>query len=175
MPDDEAPLTTRGVRRTRFDPLRDAPRAKKADLAGVELEFGDLDAPRVEAVIVEGVNDRGEGPFDEGEVAAAISAVGGQNPGFTSDFEPGVPFSASEALISAVRRQIEALGLSASVEGNAAIVAAEKAADATGSAAAACLHELRMAMNEIRTSKPAETTGDPTEDVLSRRRKAKGA
>ena len=127
--DDETPLTTRGVPRTRFDPLRDAPRAKSA-----EFEPEDAEIP---------------------------------------DFEPGVPFSATEALISAVRRQIAALGLSGSVEGSAAIVAAEKAADATGSAAAACLHELRMAMNEIRSSKPVEKPGDATEDVLSRRRERK--
>ncbi len=137
--DENPPLTARGVPRTRFDPLRDGPRASKADSGGVELEFGDLD--------------------DE-------------NP----DFARIEQLPATEALISAVRRQIAALGLSGSVEGAAAIVAAEKAADATGSAAAACLHELRMAMNEIRASKPAETTGDPTEDVLSRqRRKRAGA
>lgn len=136
--DDDAPLTTRGVRRTRFDPLRDAPRAQEADLDDVGVVIGEVDPE-------------------------------------TLDFRPEMGFSASGALISAVRRQIAALGLSASVEGNAAIVAAEKAAGATGSAAAACLHELRMAMNEIRTSRPAKTTGDPTEDVLSRRRKAKGA
>jgi hypothetical protein len=127
--EDEAPLTTRGVPRTRFDPLRDAPRSKTA-------EFGPEDAE-------------------------------------IPEFEPGVPFSASEALISAVRRQIAALGLSESVEGSAAVLAAEKAADAVGSAAAACLHELRMAMNEIRTSKPVGEVRDATEDVLSRRRERK--
>ena len=129
FPEDEAPLTTRGVPRTRFDPLRDAPWAKTADFQPEDAEI--------------------------------------------RDFEPGVPFSASEALISAVRRQIAVLGLSGSVEGAAAVVAAEKAADATGSAAAACLHELRMAMNEIRSSKPTGEVKNPTEDVLSRRRERK--
>jgi hypothetical protein len=136
MSDDETPLTTRGVPRTRFNPLRDAPGAEKPDLAGLELNFGDLS------------------PEDE-------------------EMTLGAPIPASEALISAVRRQISALGLADTVEGAAAVVAAEKAADATGSAAAACLHELRMAMNEIRASRPPKEASDPTEDVLSRRRERK--
>ncbi len=134
--DENPPLTTRGVPRTRFNPLRDAPSAKNADLAGLEANFGNLTDEDVEMTL-----------------------------------GPEIP--ASEALISAVRRQIANLGLTDSVEGAAAIVAAEKAADATGSAAAACLHELRMAMNEIRASKPVETKSDPTEDVLGRRRERK--
>jgi hypothetical protein len=76
-------------------------------------------------------------------------------------------------LIQAVRRQVAALGLSASPEGQSAILAAEKAVESTGSAAAACLHELRMTMNEIRSSKPAGEAQDPTEDVLGRRRERK--
>jgi hypothetical protein len=154
--DDEAPLTTRGVPRTRFDPLRDAAKAKAA-----------------EPIVVEGVNDRGEGPFDPDEVSDAISAVVGQNRGFESDFGPGSGISATEALISAVRSQITALGLTETVEGNHAIVAAEKAADASGSAAAACLSELRQVMKEIRAQKPSKAAADPTEDVLSRRRERK--
>lgn len=136
MSDDEVPLTTRGVPRTRFDPLRDAPRAEKPDPGGAGPEF-------------EGIGLE------------------------MTEFGPVVGTSASEALISAVRRQISALGLSKTVEGAAAIVAAEKAADATGSAAAACLHELRMAMNEIRASKPAGEVKNATEDVLSRLRERK--
>lgn len=131
---DETPLTTRGVPRTRFDPLRDAPRAKKADLAGVGLEFGDPES---------------EGPdFPENDVLDPVSAV---------------------------RRRIVELGLENSIEGAQALDLAAKAVDSVGSAAAACHHELRMLMDAIRASKPAETTGDPTEDVLSRKRKAKGA
>jgi hypothetical protein len=129
--DDETPLNSRGTPRTRFDPLRDAPRAKKADLAGVELEFGELG--------------------DE------------------------VPENDVLDPVSAVRRRIVELGLENSIEGAQALDLAAKAVDSVGSAAAACHHELRMLMDAIRTSKPAETSGDPTEDVLSRRRKAKGA
>lgn len=145
MTDENAPLNRRGAPRTRFDPLRDAQGTPEERY---EAKYGDSTPGEVDEYedLVKRRDDLAEGGF-----------------------------SAAEALISAVRRQIEALGLSASVEGNAAIVAAEKAADATGSAAAACLRELRRAMNEIRASKPAETTGDPTEDVLSRKRKAKGA
>jgi hypothetical protein len=73
-------------------------------------------------------------------------------------------------LISAVRRQIAALGLTESAEGQSAIMAAEKATESTGSAAAACLHELRMTMDAIRASKPPGQTKDATEDVLERMR-----
>jgi len=76
----------------------------------------------------------------------------------------------SNDLIRAVRRQIAALGLSASVEGQIAITAAEKAALAGGSAAAACLHELRMAMTAIQAANPVAEAKDPTEDVLARKR-----
>jgi hypothetical protein len=132
--DGDVPLTTRGVPRTRFNPLRDAPGAEKPVLGPNFPDFEPQEA----------------------------------------DFEPEPAISAAEALILTVKRQISALGLTDTVEGAAAIVAAEKAADATGSAAAACLHELRMAMNEIRASKPGEAKGDPTEDVLSRRRERRG-
>ncbi len=136
MSDENPPLTTRGVPRTRFNPLRDAPGSDSDSRWARELaEF-------------ENGPESDEDPLES-------------------------PISAAEALISAVRRQIANLGLTDSVEGAAAIVAAEKAADATGSAAAACLHELRMAMNEIRASKPPEKAADPTEDVLSRRRERK--
>jgi uncharacterized protein YukE len=80
---------------------------------------------------------------------------------------------ATGGLISAVQRQIAALGLSASWEGQSAVALAEKVAESTGSAAAACAHELRMLMNQIATSKPAAESKDATEDVLSRRRERK--
>lgn len=77
------------------------------------------------------------------------------------------------SLILAVRRQIVALGLIGTPEGAMAVTAAGKAEEATGSAAAACLHELRMIMDAIRAAKPVEKAGDATEDVLSRRRERK--
>jgi hypothetical protein len=132
MPDDEVPLTTRGVPRTRFDPLRDAPKPPSDGSIGKLAELDDA-----------------IGIMEQVEVQPPVD------------------------LISVVRRQIRALGLLESVEGQAAIVAAEKAVDATGSAAAACLHELRMAMNEIRSSKPVGEVKNATEDVLSRRRERK--
>lgn len=143
MTDENAPLNRRGTPRTRFDPLRDAQGTPEERY---EAKYGDSTP----------------GEVDEYEDLVKIR----------DDFAEG-GFSAAEALISAVRRQIEALGLSASVEGNAAIVAAEKAADATGSAAASCLHELRMIMNDIRTSKPAAESKNATEDVLARKRERK--
>jgi hypothetical protein len=90
------------------------------------------------------------------------------------DFEQIPEFSGSpDDLISAVRRQIAALGLSESVEGQAAICAAEGAMESTGAARAACLHQLLKAMDVIKAAKPSQGALDPTEDVLSRRRDRK--
>jgi hypothetical protein len=141
--DPDEPLTTRGVRRTRFDPLRDAPKTAEERY---EAKYGDSTP----------------GEVDEYEDLVKMR-----------DELPGSRISAAEALISAVRRHVASLGLSESVEGAAAVVAAEKAADASGSAAASCLHELRMAMKEISAMKPAKPAADPTEDVLGRRRERK--
>lgn len=140
MPTDpDVPLTARGVPRTRFDPLRDAPRAENANLTDRErflLENGLTDAD-----------------FAENDVPEAQKRV--------------------LDVVSAVRRQIIALGLAETPEGAMAVAAAEKAEEATGSAAAACLHELRMIMDSIRTSKPVAKAADATEDVLARRRDRK--
>ena len=133
MTDPDVPLTTRGVRRTRFDPLRDAPRAENANLTPQE------------AFLLE--NGLSEADFGENPAEKPVLDV-----------------------ISAVRRQIIALGLAETPEGAMAVTAAEKAADATGSAAAACLHELRMIMQAIQAGRPAEKASDPTEDVLARQR-----
>lgn len=83
-----------------------------------------------------------------------------------------VAASLVEGLTDTVRREVEALGLSASVEGQAAICAAEGAAESSGSARAACLHQLRLTMAAIQAGKPAAAK-DATEDVLSRRRERK--
>lgn len=126
MTDPDVPLTTRGVPRTRFDPLRDAPRAENANLSPEDTLLLEIGADDAEKRVLD--------------------------------------------VVSAVRRQIVALGLADTPEGAMAVTAAEKAADATGSAAAACLHELRMIMDAIRASKPVGEVKNPTEDVLSRRR-----
>jgi hypothetical protein len=76
-------------------------------------------------------------------------------------------------LVSTVRRQIAALGLSASVEGQSAICAAEGAVESMGAARAACLHQLRQIMDAINAAKPAGEVKDGTEDVLERMRKRK--
>lgn len=136
MTDSDVPLTTRGVRRTRFDPLRDAPRAENANLS-----------PQEAFLLENGLKN--------------------------GDFEPSEAEKPVLDVISAVRRQIVALGLAESPEGAMAVALAEKAEDATGSAAAACLHELRMIMQAIQAGWPAEKVSDPTEDVLSRRRERK--
>lgn len=137
MTSPDTPLNRRGTPRTRFDPLRDAPRAENAELSAQD------------AFLLE--NGLSKADLDE-------------NP---ADF-PVL------SLIAAVRRQIIALGLAKTSEGAMAVTAAEKAEEATGSAAAACLHELRMIMDAIRAAKPVEKAGDATEDVLSRRRERKG-
>src|SRR5690349_14855308 len=134
--DDKVPLTTRGVRRTRFDPLRDAVRAESANLSPQE------------AFLLE--NGLENGNFEPSEAEKPVLDV-----------------------ISAVRRQIIALGLAETPEGAMAVTAAEKAAEATGSAAAACLHELRMVMQAIQAGRSSEQATDPTEDVLARRRERK--
>jgi hypothetical protein len=139
MNDENPPLTTRGVRRTRFDPLRDAPRAENANLTPQE------------AFLLENGLENG-------------------------DSEPSEAEKPVLDVISAVRRQIIALGLAETPEGAMAVTAAEKAAEATGSAAAACLHELRMVMQAIQAGRPPEKAAtDPTEDVLARRRERKAS
>ena len=139
MTDPDAPLTTRGEPRKRFNPLRDAPRAENAELSDRER------------FLLE--NELSDAGFDENGPENAEKRV--------------------LSVVSAVRRQIIALGLAESPEGAMAVAAAEKAEDATGSAAAACLHELRMIMDSIRTSKPVAKAADATEDVLARRRDKK--
>lgn len=97
---------------------------------------------------------------------------------FLTDFdesEGGGAFFDPTTLISAVRAQITTLGLLDSVEGTMALTAAGKAVEANGSAAAACLHELRMIMDAIKAGRAPESTGDATEDVLGRRRRERGA
>jgi hypothetical protein len=137
MTDPDEPLTTRGARRTRFDPLRDAPRTKTAELS-----------ERERILLENGLSeDVSEETWAENGDKRVLSVVW------------------------AVRRQIIALGLADSPEGAMAVALAEKSEEAAGSAAAACLHELRMIMADIRTSKPAPEVKDATEDVLARQRK----
>jgi hypothetical protein len=93
-----------------------------------------------------------------------------------ADFDENGPENAEKRVldvVSAVRRQIIALGLADTPEGAQAVDLAEKAAEAVGSAAAACHHQLRMTMDSIRTSKPVAKAADATEDVLARQRKRK--
>ena len=78
-------------------------------------------------------------------------------------------------LIKSVQRRIVDLGLQDSPEGAMAVTLAEKAVESSGSAAAACLHELRMIMDAIRAANPAGSVSDPTEDILGRRRRERGA
>jgi hypothetical protein len=137
MTDPDAPLTTRGVPRTRFDPLRDAPRAKTAELS-------DRDRILLENGLSEDVSEEEWAENGDTRVLSVVWAV---------------------------RRQIIALGLAETPEGAMALALAEKSEEAVGSAAAACLHELRMVMADIRASRPvAEVKRDATEDVLARKR-----
>ena len=99
---DEAPLTTRGKRRTRFDPLRDAPRAENADLSDRDRILLDLERENADLA-------------ENGPVAAEKRVLD---------------------VVSAVRRQIVALGLAETPEGAMAVTLAEKSEEATGSAAA---------------------------------------
>lgn len=122
MTDPDVPLTTRGVPRTRFDPLRDS-----NPLTDVPDEPFGPNLPSREDI----------GPVD---------------------------------LVKTVRQRIVDLAMLDTAEGAMAVTLAEKAMGAEGSAAAACLHELRMLMDSIRASRPAGEVKNPTEDVLGRRR-----
>ena len=95
-------------------------------------------------------------------------SFGWSDAGEDASFDP-------RALISAVRREIVALGSLDTANGAMALAAAEKASEANGSAAAACLHELRMIMTEIKAGRAPENVGDSTEDVLSRKRRERPA